>query len=119
MPANTRIVRLEHEDVLFPWGDELVRAKRCAPGEERMERVFSRPRTAQHRQLSRFVRKCKAALKDHKPTRSATFGVDHDWKYLQVLSSVIVAGEEKCWTDLASNDKKTIDQAFYALFPVQ
>ena len=28
-----------------------------------------------------FSEKCRAALTTHKPTRSAKFGVDHDWKY--------------------------------------
>lgn len=65
-----------------------------------------------------FNDKCKAALTEHKPTRSATFGVEHDWKYLNVFDSAINAGEEKWWRDLASDDKKTIDTAFYALFPV-
>jgi serine/threonine protein kinase len=65
-----------------------------------------------------FGDKCKAALMEHKPTRSATFGVDHDWKYFDVLSSAINPGEEQWWTDLASNDKRIIDNAFYALFPL-
>jgi len=65
-----------------------------------------------------FGDKCKAALMEHKPTRSATFGVDHDWKYFDVLSSAINSREEQWWTDLASNDKRIIDNAFYALFPL-
>jgi Lipopolysaccharide kinase (Kdo/WaaP) family len=65
-----------------------------------------------------FNDKCKAALTEHKPTRSATFGVDHDRKYISVFGSAINTGEEKWWNDLASNDKKIIDTAFYALFPV-
>ena len=64
-----------------------------------------------------FGKKCRAALMDHKPTRSAEFGVNHDWKYYGVLASAIKPGEEGLWTDLASNSKKNIDEAFYALFP--
>jgi hypothetical protein len=65
-----------------------------------------------------FGDKCKAALMEHKPTRSATFGVDHDWKYFDVLSSAINSGEEQWWAGLASSNKNDVDNAFYALFPI-
>jgi hypothetical protein len=65
-----------------------------------------------------FGEKCKAALMEHKPTRSATFGVDHDWKYINVLSLAIKSGEEQWWAGLASGNKNDVDNAFYALFPI-
>ena len=65
-----------------------------------------------------FGEKCKAALMEHKPTRSAKFGVDHDWKYFDVLSSAINSGEEQWWAGLASSNKNDVDNAFYALFPI-
>jgi hypothetical protein len=64
-----------------------------------------------------FGEKCRAALMEHKPTRSAKFGIDHDWKYLSVLASEINSGDEELWKKLASNNKESMDDAFYALFP--
>ena len=64
-----------------------------------------------------FCPRIAEALVEHKPTRSATFGFGHDWKYFNVLNSDIVAGDER-WTDLASYDKLLVDKAFYALFSV-
>jgi hypothetical protein len=65
-----------------------------------------------------FCPRIAEALMEHKPTRPATFGIGHDWKYFNVLNSDIVAGDEGWWTDLASNDKLLVDKAFYALFSV-
>ena len=64
-----------------------------------------------------FGEKCRDALMDHKPTRSAKFGTDHDWKYLSVLTSDINSGDEELWKKLASNNKEMADDAFYGLFP--
>ena len=62
----------------------------------------------------------KKSLRNHKPTRSATLGVEHDLRYLRVLQAPRGhdAWEDDCWEALASNDANRINGAFYTLFPL-
>jgi serine/threonine protein kinase len=63
-----------------------------------------------------FYDAVKGALREHKPTRDATFGMEHDLKYVNVLKSDMRPGHERYWRDLASGDKSSIDRAFFELF---
>jgi serine/threonine protein kinase len=58
------------------------------------------------------------ALKQHTPTRSSLFGVQHDLSYIEVLEGPRNDSEvdDMLWEALASNNKALVDRAFYELF---
>jgi hypothetical protein len=56
------------------------------------------------------------ALSEHSLKRCPRFHVQHDIDYIDVLDRDVRNTEEKIWSNLASNDKRLIDDAFYRLY---
>jgi Phosphotransferase enzyme family len=64
----------------------------------------------------RFYPKVVEALEEHVPTCTADFGRKFDERYIDVLFGKLDESDNKHWIDLASDDKKLIDDAYYDLF---
>jgi Phosphotransferase enzyme family len=64
----------------------------------------------------RFYPKAVEALVEHGPTRTADFGRKFDERYIDALLGKLDQTDNKHWIDLASDDKKLIDDAYYDLF---
>ena len=65
-----------------------------------------------------FGESISTALQNHKPTRTADFGTEHDLRYLRVLESDPRPDgqDSEAWHHLASTIKVEADDAFYHLF---
>jgi hypothetical protein len=65
-----------------------------------------------------FSESISTALQNHKPTRNADFGTEHDLRYLRVLESEPRPDgqDSEAWHQLASTIKGEADDAFYHLF---
>ena len=63
-----------------------------------------------------FYPKVAEAFKEHSPTRTAAFGRKFDDRFIDVLFGKLDESDNEYWTDLASDDKKKVDGAYFNLF---